>query len=285
MRKTVTALYMLMILALLQGCGDKSSDTEELFNYVSVQKADVMVMHNEYKTAGTVKGIEDVYVYPKTGGKLMRYEVSEGDYVRKDQTIALIDRDITGMKYEPALVRSPISGMVGKAAVDVGESVLPGQTPLALISNMDQIEILIELPEKYIHSVSKGNSVKIRVEAYPEKEFDGRVYNFTPVADPVTHTITMKIIASNPGHLIRSGMFAKLNILIERHEGIAVPEEAVINNEYVYVHEGGRAVMKRVKTGFMYNTYVEVVSGLDKGEEVVVAGQKYLDDGVKIKVR
>ncbi len=277
--------FMIMAALMFSGCGKQAVQNEEISYYVSVEKAAVKEMKNEYKTSATLKGIEDVFVYSKVDGKLLTYKVREGDFVKKDQVIALIDRDMTGMKYEPAVVKAPISGIVGQTMLDKGEAVIPGQMPLAMVSNMNIVETRIELPEKYLPAINRDVDVSFEVEAYPGELFEGYLYSFTPVSDPMTHTVTMRLRAVNKGLKMRSGMFARVTLSIESRDVVAVPEESVVARQYVFVHENGRAAMKKVTTGVMYDTYVEIVSGIDEGEEVIVAGQKYLNDDVKVKVR
>ena len=286
--KKVSYLLVVFIIAFsFVGCKKAKTKVknEENVNYVSTMSVDYMTLNDEYQTSGTLKGIEDLFVFSKINGKLIRYTVKEGTYVKKDQIIAYIDRDVTGLKFEPATVKSPINGIVSEIFLDKGEMVIPGQKPIAKVANMNIMELDINVPEKYITKLKKGLKVVVEADAYPNKKFIGYINSVSPASDPMTHTFKIKIYINNSKKVLRSGMFVRAHLIFAKKHVLALPEEAVINKKFVYVVENGIAKVKPVEIGIFYNTYLEIKKGLKKGEKVVVAGQKYLDDGVKVKER
>ncbi|MBQ1609930.1 MAG: hypothetical protein II090_03280, partial [Elusimicrobia bacterium] len=85
-----------------------------------VQKRD---LKHQLITSGNVKALEEAVLYPRINGKLQKNILKEGDRVRKDQTVSLIDRDEVGAKYEPVVVPSTLTGVVGRIYLDPGENV------------------------------------------------------------------------------------------------------------------------------------------------------------------
>ena len=98
---------------------------------------------------GDIKGNEEVDVFPKASGKLVEMKVREGESVKKDQVVAMVDRDVDGLKYEPVEVTSSMSGTVGKVYLDAGAEVSPPSpgpgmgTALVQVINMDRVKVVI----------------------------------------------------------------------------------------------------------------------------------------------
>lgn len=296
MRRLYVAMTVLVLVLLSIGCAGKKKNTAPVVE-VTTAPVDYVVMRDEFKTTGTVKGIDDVTVYSKIQGKLIEYKVREGDWVKKDDVIALIDRDVTGVEYEPAPVRSPINGIVGKTYCDTGEMVMPGQKPIALVSNMSMIEVKVSVPESYVQKLRRGMKV-IMTSDDAAITVNAWIENVAPVANSMTHTIETTIRAINPNTRLRSGMFVRTSLIFSEKKRLAVPEEALINGQFVFlaikdspktdgaVIEGSGYTAKavQVKTGIFYNTYIEIIEGLKKDDQIVIVGQRSLDDGVKLKV-
>ena len=80
-------------------------------------------------------------------------------------------------------------------------------------------------------------------------------------------------------------MFARVMLVLDEHENVAVPEEAVINGEFVFTYEDGIAHLRRVSTCIEDNTYIEILEGLAPEENLIVVGQKYIRDGMAVRIR
>lgn len=112
---------------------------------------------------GEVKGVEEIDIFPKASGKLVEMKVKEGDRVKKDQLVAIIDRDITGLDYKLAETTSPVEGIVGKVYLDKGAQVSEpsggsGGSPLAQILNLDSVKIVIQVTEEDSKNQVKSES-------------------------------------------------------------------------------------------------------------------------------
>ncbi len=243
---------------------------------------------------GDIRGQEEIDVFPRVAGKLLKNSVEEGDIVKNGTVIALIDRDMAGMKFEPSEVTSPIAGILGKLYLDKGAGVNPPTmspamgTPIAMIVNMDKVKVVIYITEKYLPRVNKGQGAEITVDAYPDKVFKGTVTTFRPVVDLMSRTTKAEITIPNPGHLLRPGMFARANLVVAEKQGVViVPIDAVLESQkenFVFVENGGKAEKRIVKTGIREGERVEIKEGLEPAERLVVVGQEMISDGIAVKV-
>lgn len=238
---------------------------------------------------GDIKGEDQVTVYSEATGRLSRYLVEEGTWVKKDQVIALVDRAVTGMEFEEAKVKSPLSGTVGRLYLDKG-STISLETPVALIARMDKVKVEFSIPEKDMMKVYKEQQARVKVDAYRNRTFNGKVTRLSPVVDPVTRSAYTEVTLSNPDHSLKPGMFAEIDIVVVSSKGaVVVPKEAILEDSdakssFVFVVEGGSAVKKVLETGISQQGLVEVKSGLTFGEKMVVTGQHYLKDGDRVEV-
>jgi len=240
---------------------------------------------------GEVKGIEEIDIYPKASGKLVEIKIKEGDRVKKDQVVALIDRDITGLEFELAETVSPVDGIVGKVYLDKGAVANPDPgmgTPLAKILNLDSVKTVIQVIEEDIPKVKLNQRAKIRVDAYPDREFYGAVTLISPTLNSLTRAASTEITIPNLNHLLKPGMFAKVDLIIGKTENlILVPRHTVITEagkKKVYVIKAGKAEARWVETGFSDGGLTYIKSGLVPLDSLVTLGQSQLQSGDKVKI-
>lgn len=236
---------------------------------------------------GDIKAQDEAVVYPKVSGKIVKKVKEEGSIVAKGDVIVYIDRDEVGLKFEKAPVESPLAGVVGRIVVDIGSNVT-AQTPVALVVNMDKVKIDLEIPEMYLPQVLLSQQAKIRVDAYPQDEFIGMVTKISPVLEKGTRTAPIEIQIDNQDHRLRSGMFARVSLVLKEHKNIPViMKEALIGREpdiYVYVIEDKKAVLKKIVPDVRQDYRVGVKEGLKEGDLVVVLGQQRLHEGAQVMV-
>ena len=241
---------------------------------------------------GSIKAKDEIEVFSKVTGKLVEYKVNEGDSVEKGQAIALIDRDETGLKFELAPVESPISGIVGKTILDKGDSVLPSAsiihgTPLAIVMNMDEMIVKLNISELDIPYVNKNLEAQIKVDAYPEANFAGLISKVSEVVDPETRTLPIEITIPNGEHRLKSGMFARIKIIaMQLKDKLVLAQDALVQEQganYVFVVKGHTAIKKKVFLGVREDSRIEISEGLEEGEQVIVFGQQGLKDGASVE--
>lgn len=243
---------------------------------------------------GDIKGKEEVDVFPKASGKLLELKVKEGDRVKKDQVIALVDRDIDGVKFERVNVISPLNGIVGVVYLDEGSSVSPPEpapsmgTPLIRVINMDQVKVVVNVVEEDLGKISVGQEATIKVDAYPEKTFAGRVSMISPVVNQLTRTASVEITLPNPGYLLKPGMFAQVEISLGKKDNlILIPAHSILQEgerKRVFVVANGKAISRNVETDISQNGWVQIKSGLSENDSLIVAGQNLVKENEPVKI-
>ncbi len=240
--------------------------------------------------SGSIKAQEEATLYPRVSGKLLRNLLHEGDPVKRNQTVSLIERDEVGAVYEPVVVPSTITGVVGRIYLDPGENVTTG-TPVALVVNQSTVRIEVDIPERYIGSLYKGQPAVLNVDALPEQDFEATLNILSPVVDSMSRAVEVEFKADNPKGLLKSGMFAKVNILLdEKADAPSVSKKSVYSDadgqDYVFVPspDGKTAKRQNVTTGFENNDYVEITEGLAAGEEILSFAYG-VKDGSKIEIK
>jgi len=289
LKRRLPVIFVLTFLAcFFYGCSqDKKADRRQEAVPVKVIKVELRDIWDTLDYVGNIRAEEEAVIYPKVSGKVIKKVKEDGAQVSKGEVVAYIDRDEVGFKFEEAPVESPLAGTIGRVYVDIGENVTT-QSPIALVIDMDKMEIELDIPEKYCASVSLGQIARVYVDAYPQEEFTGKVTKISPVCDLSTRSSPVEITLENPGHKLRSGMYARVSLITEHKTGVPVViKESILGKEpnlYVYAIEGKKAVLKNIKLGIHQGPYYEVTEGLKKGDSVVVLGQQKLYEGSRVVV-
>ncbi|MHB0913562.1 MAG: efflux RND transporter periplasmic adaptor subunit [Armatimonadota bacterium] len=181
-----------------------------------------------------------------------------------------------------AYVRSPLAGTVASRLTEPGEMASPG-TPLIEVVALNTVYFEAGVSEIEVARVKVGQSVQVTVDAL-SKKFRGTVEKILPTADAKSRQFKVQIKVENKAGELRPGMFARGSIEVARHkDAVIAPKDALIQGgEAVYAVVGGKAVLRRVTTGFTTDEEAEVLSGVAPGDELVTVGQDRLSDGVKI---
>ncbi len=180
---------------------------------------------------------------------------------------------------------SPISGVVSAKNVVEDQMVGAGSATYT-ISNIDDVKATINVTENIINKLAVGQEVDVYIKAL-DKKVKGTITEINPVATQ-SSTYPVKIKISNKDHLIKPGMFCEVEIISESSANtVTLPREAVLRNIeqfYVYVVEDGVAVMKEVETGIDNGAEIEIISGLNAGDQVIIEGQTYVSDQEKVNI-
>ena len=299
-KKTIKRLnYVLLGIIILVGIGlwMRRDPAEKLLGnvpmdvfVVQTEKVQLRDLKRQLLMSGNVKALEEATLYPRVSGKLLKNVLKEGDAVKRNQTVSLIERDEVGAVYEPVVVPSTITDVDGRVYLDPGENVTT-TTPVALVVNQSTVRIEVDVPERYIGDLHKGQSAVLRVDALPGKDFEAKLNILSPVVDSMSRAMAVEFVAENPKALLKSGMFAKVDIaLAEKKDAPSVSKKSVYTDEqgqtYVYIPSSDKkqAIRQNVKVGFENNDYVEITDGLSTGEEVLAFAYG-VKDGSKIEIK
>lgn len=185
-------------------------------------------------------------------------------------------------------IRAPFDGRITARNITLGQHVRLGDE-LFTVTDFDPLISRIYLPEKDIMGLEEGRSVRITLKSDDSVEFDGRIRQISPVVDTSTGTVKLTLEAIQPPLGVRPGGFVTIAIVRETHsDAILLPREAVIRelqSAHVFVIKDDQTAERRdITLGMEEDDHLEVTSGLESGDVVVVAGQGGLKDGKTIKV-
>jgi membrane fusion protein, multidrug efflux system len=182
-------------------------------------------------------------------------------------------------------VRAPFSGVVGQRFVSVGDYVTSASRLLTL-QTFDPQRAVIEVPERHAVSLHQGQTVEFTVAAEPQRKFAARVDFIDPVVESTSRTITVKGLAANSDRLLKPGMFIEARLATAvRQNAVVIPEDAVQplrTANIVWVVDKGKASRRVVTLGVRSQGFVEVLSGVSRGEVVVVGGLERMGEGMPL---
>lgn len=190
-------------------------------------------------------------------------------------------------RLDKATIRAPFGGRLGLRQVSPGDYLQPGQA-IVNLEDIDSLKVDFRIPELYFGQVKTGQTVNIRVDAFPNKKFLGKSFAIDPRIDEATRTILLRAHIPNPGGGLRPGMFARVTLgLGQRTNAILIPEQALVpmgEDKFVFRVVEGKAVLTKVKIGQRREAQVEIMEGLGADDLVVIAGQTKIFDGAPVTI-
>jgi len=211
--------------------------------------------------------------------------VSRSDY---DSSRANLDGAEAAVAAKQALIdkktiSAPFSGQLGIADINLGQYLSPGDAIVPLQA-LDPVYVDYTLPERHLADVRVGQMVTVEVQAWQGRRFEGMISAINPGIDRGTRSLRLRATLDNPEQLLRPGMFAEVNTVMPLRDNIlTLPRTAVTYNPYgesvfvVQQQDKGLVVQNRpVRTGEVRDGRVEIIEGLEAGDQVVTAGQNKL---------
>lgn len=218
------------------------------------------------------------------------YQVGGASKAEYDNAKMQLDIFSTQLKQltENTQLISPISGIVTARNYDDGDMYGSGQ-PVLTIEQTNPVKVMVNISENFYKQVYKGMPIDITLDAYEGEAFYGKVTIVYPTIDVNTHTFPVEVTISNPGQKVRPGMFARATVNFGDKNHVLVPDEALVKqigagDRYVYVYKGGKVSYNKVELGKHIGTQYEIISGVNPGDEVVIAGQSRLANGKEVEV-
>ena len=288
-RNKVRGTMIIAMLILTLGCkgGKSSARTQEAMEAfpVPVTVVTLSEIKDRVSLFGPLLPKDEVIIFSRVPGKLIKNVVREGDKVKVDDVIALVNRDEVGVRFKESPVKSTMVGVVARLFLSPGAAVAPS-IPIAQVFNSSVIKANAGVIEADLGRIKEGQEAYIYVEAHPGKAFPGRVKLVSPVLDPLTHTANIEIEVPNPRGELRPGMYARIDIITgKKSSAIVLPKEAVLHKsgkDIAFVVEGDRVSLKEVTLGFDDLERVEALSGIKEGDLLVVSEQSLLQDGQRV---
>lgn len=223
----------------------------------------------------------------RTRDLLAQKASSQAELERAEATMRSNEAQLQRLKVrlERTTVRAPFSGVMGQRFVSLGDY-LTSDTRLAALQTVSPQRASFQVPERYAEQVNVGQDVTFRVAALPGREFTGKVDFVDPIIQLPGRTIMVKARVPNPRRELQAGMFIEARLATAvRQNAVVIPEDAVLplqGSNFVWVIADGKATRRQVDLGVRTPGFVEVKSGVERNETVVVGGQERLAEGAPV---
>lgn len=213
--------------------------------------------------------------------------VSELDIARSRADASQARLDTVVARLSDRLILAPFEGVLGFREVSPGTLLQPN-TPITTLDDISVIKLDFTVPETFLGAMRPGGTVLARAASYPDREFEGIVRTIGSRVDPVTRAIQVRAHINNDERLLRPGMLLTVGIVMAERTALVVPENSVYqiqDRAYVYVVDSELIARERqIQTGARRFGSVEVLGGLEQGEQIVVEGIVKLRDGARVRL-
>lgn len=269
-------------LRLQKGLFDRAKD---LRSDGVISPQDLEIAQGRFEEAQAAVTLAEARLKEAEGGKAEAAARIEVARAKIATATAHLQRAEARLRYSK--IRAPFSGLVTRRFVDPGAMIQQAvsstsASPLVALEEIDRVRVDFAVPESEVAQIASDERVSLQVDAYGARVFEGRVSRFAGALDPTTRTMLVEAEYDNRDHALRSGMFGRATLELERHEdALTVPAEAVRNQRgahVLFVVENGRARRRTVELGLDSGPTVEIKKGLAPSESVVVGGARLTDD-------
>lgn len=340
--KTIFIKVMLSVALISSfGCSEKINndttgvstvETDEHSTYVKVTSAEIKDIMSYIDFSGVLFSEISANIAPDITAKVIKYNVSKGDFVQKNTKLATMDStqyiqariqfENAEKNYERMLelkkdgsiddqtfdqveagykvakaayefqkknkeIVAPFSGYITAKLINEGEvyNAMSGRGILRMIS-IETLKLKIQITDKDIGNINKGQKTIITTDSYPEKEFIGYVSFISQEADNLSGTFICEISINNLDNKLKPNQFARAKIILKNDEdALVVPQSSIVKKNTVFLVKDSRAVAKVVTTGIQNETEVQILSGIQLGDNIVTTGNAALEDGTLIKTK
>jgi Cu(I)/Ag(I) efflux system membrane fusion protein len=183
-------------------------------------------------------------------------------------------------------LRSPAAGIVTEKKALQGMRFMPGEM-LYQIADLSSVWVIADIFEQDIGLIAANAAARVRINAYPDRLFEGRVSYVYPALNAATRTVPVRIELANPESMLKPAMFAQVELPVETRDALTVPASAVIDSgtrRIVLVELGeGRFEPREVSLGARGDNLVEIIDGVKEGDPVVVAANFLIDAESNLK--
>jgi membrane fusion protein (multidrug efflux system) len=215
--------------------------------------------------------------------------ISESDYQQSLSNLEIARAEVALIEAQirKTRVRAPFDGVAGLRRVGLGAFVTPG-TDLGTFQDISTLKLDFSLPERYLPYLRTGQKTRFRVASHMGW-LEATLYAIEPSVDVSTRSIQARALASNEDGSLLPGSFAEVEVALEDiPETILLPPIALVpglKEHTVYTHEQGVARQRKVTIGLRTEDAVQITSGINPGDEVIISGVLQLRPGMKVQAR
>jgi multidrug efflux pump subunit AcrA (membrane-fusion protein) len=262
--------------------------TQRTLSVVRVHEVGLGTIENGVVLNGDVLARNQVSIYPAVGGKLTEIRLGIGDMVSRGDVVAMVDPSRPGESYSLSPVVSTVNGTILQVNYSAGDTVSTGAA-LYVVGDLSTLVVETFVPERFANAARRGLSAQVMLEALPGEVFTTFVDELSPVLDPASRTLRIRLRFTNRDSRIKAGMFATISLVTNTRSGVpVVPRQSLINTYGRWIvfitDEGNTARRREVQPGLENEELVEILEGIEPGEKVVVAGQNFLSDGDPVRL-
>jgi len=265
-------------------------------NAIVVQLTEVELgrIENTVVINGDVLTRNQVAIFPTVGGRLVETRRNIGDRVQVGNVVAMVDPSRPGEIFSLSPVVSTVSGTVLQAPFSVGDTVSTNSS-LYVVGDLSSLRVETFVPERFVSAIVPGLGANVVLEALPGETFHARIDEISPVLDPASRTLRVRLYFANAqgqavqDPRIRAGMFATITLVTMARNNVPImPRDSAIRTQGRWVafvvDENNIARRRELEVGMESELLFEVRGGIEVGERVVSAGQNFLADGDRVRV-
>jgi len=233
----------------------------------------------DYYSPDIVAAQKDLIVSRRAGTNLSRASKTRlRDLNVSDEIIEKISR--TGQSINTVPIVSKHNGVVTQIGIKNGMYITPG-TEIYTIADLSSVWVIVDVFEHQLSWVKLGNKALIKVQGVPDKDWEGEIDYIYPELNPKTRTLKVRLKIETPQQRLKPNMFADVTLLTKTKEALTVPAESIIYYEnsprLVKVVSKNRYQPIEVKLGIKSGGNVEIIEGIEEGDDILVSGQFMID--------
>jgi membrane fusion protein (multidrug efflux system) len=215
--------------------------------------------------------------------------ISEGDFEKIKYEMEALEAsfNLASLELDYTQIRAPIDGVIAERYVKLGNTIGVGE-PAFRVTGLDPLVAYLHVPEREYRHIEAGQPVGIQIDALPGDPIVASVSRVSPIVDPQTGTFKITVEIFDEERRIKPGMFGRISVVYDVHENaLQIPRSAIVEETdtlSVFVVEDNLAVRKSVTTGYGNRGMIEIISGIEDEEQVVIVGQVSLKQDSKVTV-
>jgi len=245
-------------------------------------------IENTVVVNGDVLAENQVSLFPTVAGKVLETLYQVGDRISQGAVVAMIDPSRPGQVFSASPIISTIGGTVLQVPVQRGDTVTT-QTPVFMVGDLSSLIVETFVPERFSNAARMGLAAQVTLEALPGETFRATVYELSPVLDPTSRTLRIRLRFSRMDPRIKAGMFSTVTLITNvRRDVPVIPRNALISSYGIWIvftiDDKNIATRREVSLGIENEELIEVINGIELGDLVVSAGQNFLSDGDPVRI-
>jgi len=259
-----------------------------------VQKGDILARLDERDYKNALASAKAAYQVAAANRKRIEklYKQKVGTQSQVDDIIAQARTskaamDNAALALERCAIRAPFDGVANRFHIEAGQYLAIGD-PVAEVLQIDRVKVEVGIPESDVDKVRRLAQFSVKIDALGGRTFPGTRHYLYQNSDNFARLYNLEIAVENPHNEILPDMFTRVEIIkTEVSDGLGVPLYSLINRrgmDALYVVRDGLAFFTPVETGILDGWQVQISKGLRPGDQVIVVGQRQIDDGEKVNV-